>query len=126
MSTPSTEKRRETREGKRAWWHLHWPRDPALFTGGPRLLAARQARRPVFAWAEGECWVDLAVNVLRLRDGGRGELERLLALLRGSAFERWYRARGKRKGDILQIDAGPLLRFPVQRSGFPAQTSSLR
>ena len=120
---PLLELRRETREGKRSWFHLHWPRDPALFSGPTRLLAVRQTRTATFSLVEGDCWVDLAVNVLRPRPGRGGSdlLARLMEVLNGPDFERWYRTRGKCKGDVLQVDAGPLLRFPV-----PRQKSSLR
>ncbi|MBX3471537.1 MAG: hypothetical protein KF878_32185 [Planctomycetes bacterium] len=51
---PVLEARRETRLGRRAWFHLHWPRDPRVVRG-PRVLVPRWTRWPGGALVEDDC-----------------------------------------------------------------------
>mgnify|MGYP001765005775 CR=1 FL=1 len=49
---PIMEARRETRQGLRPWWHLHWPRDGSLWESD-KIVALQMARRPAFVPATG-------------------------------------------------------------------------
>lgn len=103
--------RRECRLGRKPFYHLHWPRTEQIFLDR-KLLGVRQTGRPCFALSEGPYFVDLAVNVIRPRPGAP-DLAALLAVLNAAPAHLWFRHRGKRKGDLLQIDGAPLEAFPV-------------
>lgn len=110
------ERRRETRLGMRAWYHLHWPRDVSLFedeTDPEKILVVRQTPRMRAVWTDQPAYVDISCNVIRRRSGA-GDLRRLADLLNSDAVNAWFFKHGKRKGDILQIDGGVLRRFPYQ------------
>jgi adenine-specific DNA-methyltransferase len=108
---PLLKMRRETQLGMRAYFHLHWPRDEAIFLS-PKILCRRQASRPLFALSEGPYFVDLALNIIRPRAGGP-DLYALLALLNSAPAHFWFYHRGKRKGELLQLDGAPLGALPI-------------
>jgi len=60
---PLLELRRETRRGRRAWFHLHWPRDPAVVRA-PRVLVPRMVAWPRAAVADAPAAVGESVYVL--------------------------------------------------------------
>jgi hypothetical protein len=104
---PRLESRRETRLGKRAWFHLHWPRGRAVIEG-PRIAVPRMQAGPFrAALLTDRAAVDLGCNVILC--GSQGQLERLLAWLLSPAGEAAVREIAGRKGDVLQIDGGTLL-----------------
>lgn len=108
---PLLKKRRETQLGMRAYFHLHWPREEAIFLA-PKILCRRQAARPCFAFSEGPYFVDLALNIIRPRAQGP-DLFALLALLNSAPAHFWFYHRGKRKGELLQLDGAPLGALPI-------------
>lgn len=115
---PLLERRRETRLGYRAYHHLHWPRDEAAFLG-PKLLCVRQAPAPRACLAPAPAFVDLGANVLRPGPAAPLPLLALAALLHSAPVMHYLRARGKRKGPILQLDAAPLRALPLPRGDRP-------
>jgi hypothetical protein len=111
-------RRRETAQGTRAWYHLHWPREEALFVGD-KLLAPRQTPDPTFVHAPRPAFVDLGANVLTPRQAGLPLAA--LALILGSTVARtWFYHQGKRKGRVLQLDGEPLAAFPLRLPACPA------
>ena len=60
---PILELRRETRDGKCAWWHLHWPREEKIFVR-PRVLSVQMGERPQFVFAEPPTFVGFSINVI--------------------------------------------------------------
>lgn len=60
---PLLDARRETRLGRRAWFHLHWPRDPRVVRGA-RVLVPRWTRWPSGALALERCAVGESAWVL--------------------------------------------------------------
>ncbi|MCS6915985.1 MAG: N-6 DNA methylase [Myxococcales bacterium] len=110
---PLLQRRRETRRGTRAPFHLHWPRREELFTG-PKLLSVRQTLQPRVTYAPDPAFCDLAVNVIRSRQGVCSfSLLALAALLNSTMVHHYLYHRGKRKGPLLQIDGGPLSSLPL-------------
>ncbi len=111
-----TSQRRETRNGHRTHFQLHWPREERRFLQ-PKLLSVRQTPRPCFVYAPGPTFVDLAVNVIapRALAGAVGafRLPALMAILNSSSVHHYLRHRGKRTGAVLQIDGAPLEGVPI-------------
>jgi len=117
--------RRETAQGKKPWFHLHWPRSTRYFEE-PAIVSVRQTQQPVFSYSPQSAYCDLAVNVLSTRRGSQEEplfsphlaktvLQRCALYLNSKFVENWLRMNGKMKGDTFQIDQGPLKRVPIPR-----------
>ncbi len=112
---PIMELRRETMDGNRAWFQLHWPRDAAIFQK-PKLVGPRQTPMPCYAFVAGDYYVDLACEVLTLKEEAANPESTLLAwsaVLNSAPVYFWLYHRGKRKGEMLQLDRGPLDSLPV-------------
>lgn len=120
---PIMEARRETANGRRAWWHLHWPRDASLW-GQQKLIALQMAPRPSFAVAERAAYVSFSANVVLL-DEVQESLHYVAAVLNSSLLARWFDVHGKRRGVGLDISGSLLRRAPVRRIDFevPRQRS---
>jgi hypothetical protein len=113
----------EVREGRHAHFHLHRPRDRAIFTS-PKLVGPRQTEAPAYAYVPGDYYVDLACEVMTLPEpapDAEEQLLALLALLNSGPSYFWLYHRGGRKGELLQLDKGPLDGVPV-----PAWNPELR
>lgn len=119
---PLMDRRRETVEGLRAWFHLHWPRTRDLFepTGDAwRVIVPRQTPEVRVLLTDEPAYVDVACNVIRRRPGtrsGRGaDLASLAAWLEGPEVRAWLWRYGKHKHTQLQIDGNVLRRIPLPR-----------
>lgn len=113
------EERREVRQGKIAWWHLHWPREQRLFES-PRILAVQMAREPRFAYVERPAYVGFSVNLIvdRIASPESGQsydlsLEALETILNSKFAAHWFDAHAKRRGVNLDITGSTLKRFPL-------------
>lgn len=112
------EQRRETHQGKVAWWHLHWPRESRLFEC-PRILAVQMAQEPRFAYVESPTYVGFSVNVIVARpasqvsDIPRLPLEALAVILNSGSAATWFDAHAKRRGIKLDITGSALKSFPL-------------
>lgn len=104
------EARRENRNGRIQFFHLHWPRDERFFAKGPKILAVRKCERPVFAYTEDEAYGMMAFNFIVSE---RVDLLFLTALLNSRVVEFWLRYRGKLQGQHFQVDREPLLGVPL-------------
>jgi hypothetical protein len=114
---PILEARRETREGRRPWWQLHWPRDEAIWTAD-KILSVQMARRPAFASATRPVQVNFSVNVFVPDASTREHLLYLTALLNSQPLWRWFSRHAKRRGVGLEINGQVLARAPVRRIDF--------
>jgi hypothetical protein len=112
MSLMST--RRETAAGSKPWFHLHWPRTQALFESS-KIVAVRQTSAPRFAYVAGPIYFDLAVNVLVASHLPDCVLRRCALVLNSSPIAQWLRENGKMKGEMFQVDQGPLTKVPIPR-----------
>jgi len=109
---PILERRREVREGKSAWWHLHWPRDEGIFLK-PRILAVQMGRRPQFVFAERPTFVGFSVNLI-VRPVERAiDLAALTGILNSDLAASWFDRHAKRRGVNLEINAHVLREFPL-------------
>jgi hypothetical protein len=111
---PLLEARRETRLGRRAWWHLHWPREEAIWTA-PKLIAVQMAPRPAFVPALGPAYVPFSVNVFLPGPGMQEHLYYVAGLLNSRLLWTWYRHHAKRRGVGLEINGHVLAATPLRR-----------
>jgi hypothetical protein len=109
---PILERRRETRKGACAWWHLHWPRDESIFLQ-PRILSVQMGRRPQFVYAERPTFVGFSVNVILQDREDAPSLIALAGLLNSSIAVEWFERHAKRRGVHLEINGHVLRAFPV-------------
>jgi adenine-specific DNA-methyltransferase len=113
---PLMEARRETRQGTRGWWQLHWPRDEALWQAG-KLLCVQMAPRPALVPAPSPVYVPFSVNVF-VPSGGKEHLNYFAALLNSRLLWKWFRHHAKRRGVGLEINGHVLARAPIRRIDF--------
>lgn len=114
---PIMEARRETQAGRRAWWHLHWPRDARIWPA-PKLVALQMAERPSFVPALVPVCVPFSANVF-VRSAEAGEhLCYLAALLNSRLLAEWFARHAKRRGVGLDINGHVLSRAPIRRIDF--------
>lgn len=124
---PIMEKRRETQNGRRKWWQLHWPRQESLWEQ-PKILALQMAKRPTFSVSLNPSYVGFSVNVFLPDDHCTNNLIYLSALLNSTLLWTWFAQGGKQRGVGLEIN-GHLLRQapirPFQEDEIPIQIIEL-
>jgi adenine-specific DNA-methyltransferase len=109
---PILELRRETRQGKCAWWHLHWPRDEEIFVR-PRILSLQMGERPQFVYAERPTFVGFSINLILARKFTGFALDVLTGILNSDVARSWFERHSKRRGVNLEINAHLLKQFPL-------------
>ena len=105
------EERRENKQGKIDFYHLHWPRHEEFFTKGAKILSVRKCEKPTFAYTEKNAYVMMAINVIK---SNRINLKYLTALLNSELIAFWLKHKGKMQGNNYQIDKEPLLALPLK------------
>jgi adenine-specific DNA-methyltransferase len=111
---PLLEARRETRQGTRPWWQLHWPREEEIWERS-KLLVVQMARRPAIVPALAAAYVPFSVNVFVPHDGAAEHLYYFAAVLNSRLAWRWFERHAKRRGVGLEINGGVLAAFPMRR-----------
>jgi adenine-specific DNA-methyltransferase len=114
---PIMEARRETREGSNRWWHLHWPRDEAVWQSA-KILCLQFARRPAFVPACRPACVPFSINVFVPSQSTPETLDYLCGLLNSRLLWKWYQHHAKRRGVGLEINGRVLARTPIRRIDF--------
>lgn len=109
---PILERRRETRLGRCAWWHLHWPRDESIFLR-PRILSVQMGRRPQFVFVDRPAYFGFSVNAILERAPDAPSLSALTGLLNSTTASGWFEGHAKRRGIHLDINAHVLRQFPL-------------
>lgn len=109
---PILERRRETRAGKIAWWHLHWPRAEEIFIR-PRILAVQMGKRPQFVFAARPAFVGFSINLILAKHEDGFALPVLTAILNSELARIWFERHAKRRGVNLEINAHVLRQFPL-------------
>lgn len=103
--------RREVQNGRRPWYALQWPRDPAIFEK-EKLVVPQRAACNRFAWTN-EPWYASA-DVYYITTGESTlDLKALLAYLNSKMVYYWLFHCGKKKGTNLELYATPLKSIPV-------------
>jgi hypothetical protein len=114
---PLMEARRETRRGRRRWWHLHWPRDPAIWET-PRLVIVQMARRPTAVPLFEPIYVPFHCHVFLPHAETTERLEYFAALLNSRLMHRWLDHHAKHRGVGLDLTGNLLRRVPIRRIDF--------
>ena len=105
--------RRETRQGVRPWWQLHWPRQAALWER-PKVVALQMARRPSFVAAWEPVYVPFSANVFVPDTRTREDLNYFAAVLNSRLVWKWYRHHAKRRGIGLDLSGRALRQTPIR------------
>jgi adenine-specific DNA-methyltransferase len=124
---PIMEARRETRRGCRAWWQLHWPREPGLWPAA-KIICVQMAPRPALVPVAGPAYVSFSTNVFVPGPGAREDLLYVAAVLNSRLLWKWYLHHAKRRGVGLEINGHVLAASPLRRIDFadPAERSCHR
>jgi len=104
------EERRENKNGRLSYFHLHWPRDPFFFDKGDKILSVRKCSEPTFIFTSDKVAVMMAFNIIR---SDRINLKYLSSLFNSSLIKFWLRYKGKMQGFNYQVDKEPLLDIPI-------------
>ena len=116
---PIMEERRETANGRLAYYQLHWPREQNIFETGAKLLVPRKCANPCFTYTEIQAYVMMAINVIKTN---RVNLKFLSGLLNSKLIAFWLRNRGKMQGLNYQLDKEPLQQIPIAVPNVEVQT----
>lgn len=116
---PIMEERRETANGRLAYYQLHWPREQNIFETGAKLLVPRKCANPCFTYTEIQAYVMMAINVIKT---SRVNLKFLSGLLNSKLIAFWLRNRGKMQGLNYQLDKEPLQQIPIAVPNVEVQT----
>lgn len=99
--------RREVRNGVRKWYALQWYRNQQIFEG-EKIIAPQRAIMNTFAYTQSPFYASADVYYIT-----GGPLKLLLGVLNARVTHFWLYARGKRKGQYLELYAKPLSLIPV-------------
>jgi hypothetical protein len=114
---PVLEARREVRLGRIAWWHLHWPRDPALWAR-PKLAVLQLGRRPGCVLAPAGVCVPFTLNVWAPSPNVREDLRYFCGVYNSAAWWKWLTHHAKSRGAGLEVNGHVLARTPAPRINF--------
>ena len=92
------------------YYFLHRERDENFFKKGPKIVCGIRVHRPSFYYTENEYYASRALNLIKT---DRIDLKYLVGILNSKALYFWFLHEGKRLGDLLQMDKGPLLQAPI-------------
>ena len=104
------DERRENKQGKREFYHLHWPRENRFFEQGEKILCVRKCQNPTFTYTDREAFVMMSFNIIKSE---KINLKFLTAILNSTMVKFWLKHKGKMQGSIFQIDKEPLLNIPI-------------
>ena len=112
--------RRETLSGSNKWWHLHWPRDEAIWKA-PKVLSVQMAERPTFVTAPSNVYVPFSVNVFVPSETVQEHLSYFTGILNSRLLWKWFNHHAKRRGVGLEINGNVLSRSPIRPIDFSLQ-----
>ena len=102
--------RRENQNGKRDFYHLHWPRKELFFQDGAKILSVRKCETPTFVYTDMAAYVMMAINIIKSE---RINLKYLTGILNSKTVLFWLKHKGKMQGHQFQVDKEPLLAVPL-------------
>lgn len=103
-------KRREVLSGRIKWWQLQWSRNERIFLE-PKIVARQRNRENNFALVYNEFYA--SADVYYISNSQDVSIEYILAYLNSEVFYRWFKLRGKYKGEFLELYATPLKEVPI-------------
>lgn len=105
------QQRRENKQGKIDYMHIHWSRDELFFKEGEKILSVRKCNKfPVFVYYEPQAYVMMAVNIIKTT---RWNMKFLTGILNSKMVAFWLKHKGKMQGNNYQVDKEPLLEIPL-------------
>ena len=113
------EQRRENKNGRLDYYHLHWPREESFFKQSEKILVPRKCAFPIFAYTNKETYVMMAINIIQTK---RINLKYLTGLLNSKLIEFWLKNKGKMQGANYQLDKEPLQQIPIAVPSIEIQT----
>ncbi|MCB1193359.1 MAG: Eco57I restriction-modification methylase domain-containing protein, partial [Leptospiraceae bacterium] len=102
--------RRETKLGQIKYFQLHWPREERFFSIGEKIVCAIKTKYPKFYLTENSYYGSRALNFIKT---DRINNKYLITLLNSNISYFYLYFSGKKQGNQLQIDKGPLLSIPI-------------
>ncbi len=91
---------------------LHRSREEKFFTG-KKIMSLRKCEKPTFTYTDYDCYVLAEYYVIKTNVVA---LKYLIALLNSKLVEFWLFYKGKRQGNIYQIDKEPLINIPIKKA----------
>ena len=88
---------------------LHRSRDEKFFTG-EKIISRRKATEPHFTFTDFDCYVSQTFNIIKT---SRVDMKFLTGLLNSKLMFYWLKHKGKKQGEMLQVDKEPLLDLPI-------------
>lgn len=88
---------------------LHRSRDVNFFTG-EKIISLRKTLQPHFTFTDFDCYVSQTFNVIK---SFRIDMKFLTGLLNSKLMFYWLKHKGKRQGEMLQIDKEPIIDLPI-------------
>lgn len=107
--------RREVKSGNIKYFHLHWPRYKNLFIG-PKIIVPYRVSTNTFAYNEIEWFCRTDVYIIKEKQDSSISLKYALALLNSKLYLLWFRMRGKKKGEVLELAWKPLTETPIKKA----------
>ncbi len=89
---------------------LHRARDENFFEG-EKIISLRKTMEPHFTYTDFPCYVSQTFFVIKPKDVN---LKVLTAILNSDVIHFWLRSRGKKQGNLLQVDKAQLLALPIK------------
>lgn len=115
---PVLEARREVKTGTRPWYALQWPRKPEVFEGS-KIVVPQRSRTNRFAYTEQPFYCSADVYYFKEKSTKASHAWQspldikawlyYLGVLNSSMLYLWLYHNGKRKGELLELYAKPLL-----------------
>lgn len=113
---PVLSSRRECAKGLRSWYALQWPRDKKIFEG-PKVVVPYRCQKNNFAYNDEIFYsatdVYFITPINESSDDSR-LLKALTAILNSKLMYVWLFARGKMKGNVLELLTSPLQEIPLK------------
>ncbi len=113
------DKRREVQTGTRPWYGLQWPRNQQVFEG-PKIVVPQRSKVNRFAYTRQPFYCSADVYYFKERIHTNADMSAkenmpqqawwyYLGMLNASVLYLWLYHNGKRKGELLELYAKPLL-----------------
>ncbi|EFO28822.1 Eco57I restriction endonuclease [Roseibium sp. TrichSKD4] len=104
--------RRETKDGRLDWWHLHWPRKEEYFTEEKIVVPSMFKEPDCFLYETQESFFGISENVI-LKKGDGSNLLALYGCLISNVAMYWFKHNGKERGAGYDISVSKLKVFPL-------------
>lgn len=109
---PVLEARREVKTGTRPWYALQWPRKPEVFEGA-KIVVPQRSKVNRFAFTSEPFYCSADVYYFKADHLSLEAWYYYLGILNSSIMYLWLYNNGKRKGELLELYAKPLLETVV-------------